>query len=63
MYALLTQSSWVGVPAMVNIPLSLLAITLPRRARQQSREHDLSARCLAPEAVAPTLDVGRRAVG
>jgi uncharacterized protein with PQ loop repeat len=33
-YALLTASYWVGVPAMVNIPLSLLAIRLLRRARQ-----------------------------
>jgi len=33
-YALLTASYWVGVPAMVNIPLALLAIRLLRRARR-----------------------------
>ena len=33
-YALLTGSYWVGVPAMVNIPLALLAIRLLRRARR-----------------------------
>lgn len=33
-YAVLTASYWVGVPAMVNIPLALLAIRLLRRARR-----------------------------
>ncbi|MET0788943.1 MAG: hypothetical protein ABWY33_06855 [Cellulomonas sp.] len=36
-YALLTASYWVGVPAMVNIPLSVLAIRLLHRARRAVR--------------------------
>ncbi|NUU19775.1 hypothetical protein HP550_21235 [Cellulomonas humilata] len=35
-YAVLTGSLWVGVPAMVNIPLAVLAIRLLRRSRQDA---------------------------
>ena len=37
LYAVLTGSYWVGVPAMVNIPLAVLAIRLLRRARRTAR--------------------------
>jgi hypothetical protein len=33
-YAVLTGSLWVGAPAVVNIPLSILALVVLRRARR-----------------------------
>jgi hypothetical protein len=40
LYAVLTTSYWVGVPAMVNIPLAVLAIRLLRRARRVAHVHE-----------------------